>query len=86
MNKTVNKVKMMKPNLVEIKVTDIDWDTDGQVVDLPNEVIYDLDLNSLEEGITLDEVKEIYEEQVGDALTRDYDWCVNGYCIEVNKL
>ena len=84
--RTLKYTKIMEPNLVEIKVTDIDWDTDGQVVDLPKEVFYELDLNDLEEGITLDEVKEIYEEETGEALTRDYDWCVNGYCIEVNYI
>lgn len=84
--RTLKHTKIMKPILVEIKVTDIDWDTDGQIVDLPKEVFYELDLNELEEGITLDEVKEIYEEEVGERLTKDYDWCVNGYCIEVNKI
>lgn len=84
--KTLKHTKIMKPILVEIKVTDIDWDTDGQIVDLPKEVFYELDLNDLEEGITLDEVKEIYEEEIGERLTNEEGWCVNGYCIEVNKI
>lgn len=46
------------------KVTDIDWDTDGEKIDLPSEV----------------EIKEyVPEEDIADALSDMYGFCVNNF-------
>lgn len=81
--RVLKHTKIMEPKWIEIVASDIDWDTDGENVDLPNEVIYDLDLNDLE-IISKTELEEIYEIETADALSRDYGFCVNGYSFKIN--
>jgi hypothetical protein len=52
-----------------IRITDIDWDTEGEAVDLPSEVVVDPD----HEGIGAD------EEALGDWLSDRYGWAVKGF-------
>ena len=56
------------------KITEINWDTDGESVDLPTEVIYKSDLPSC---------SEFDNECVVDWLSDEYGWCVNGCMITV---
>ena len=63
-----------------IKVTDIDWDTDGEDVDLPTEVdipYYDLDLDGTEED------DYIIEDEISEYLSDVYGWLHNGFDYEV---
>lgn len=56
---------------MELRITDIEWDTDGQEVDLPKEVV----LDAAEEGI------EDPEAEVADWLSDRYGWLVKGFSI-----
>jgi hypothetical protein len=46
------------------KVTDIEWDTDGEDVDLPTETILHSDTDSID------------DDEVVDILSGTYGWCV----------
>lgn len=50
---------------IKARVYDIDWDTDGENVDLPDAVEVEVDDNADDEDII---------NQVSD----DYGWCING--------
>jgi hypothetical protein len=50
-----------------MKIKNIDWETDGHIVDLPTEV-------DLPDGIE--------EENIADALSDGYGWLVNSFEIE----
>ena len=52
------------------RLFDIDWDTDGEDVDLPSEVIVEID----------DDQDIVYDG--ADALSDQYGWCVNSFEIE----
>lgn len=47
-----------------MKIKNIDWETDGEVVDLPTEV---------------DLPNEIEEDEIADALSDEYGWLVNSF-------
>ena len=52
-----------------MKVTDIKWETDGEVVDLPTEVEVDDDLD---------------EYEIADYLSDEYGWLVNGFSLPMD--
>jgi len=52
-----------------MKVTDIIWETDGEVVDLPSEV-------EVADGMDDDEI--------ADYLSDTYDWLVNGFSLPMD--
>ena len=52
-----------------MKVTNIKWETDGEVVDLPTEV-------EVEDGMSDDEV--------ADFLSDEYGWLVNGFSLPMD--
>ncbi|MCE6959617.1 hypothetical protein LAZ40_11215 [Cereibacter sphaeroides] len=54
---------------MKVRIHDIDWDTEGEEVDLPKEVILDTD----KEGIG-DVAME-----AADWLSDNHGWCVNGF-------
>lgn len=63
-----------KVNYVEI--TNIDWDTDDEKVDLPStETLPIEDLTDADDG-------ELVEEEIADWLSDQYGWCVNGFNYE----
>ena len=54
-----------------LNITEISWDTDGETIDdLPTEVKIEWDCN------------EWNEEEVGDWLSDECGWLVNGFCVE----
>ena len=59
---------------MKIKTTRIDWDTDGQKVDLPQ--VVDLEINS-------DDEEGLHE--IADKLSDAYGWCVYGLNYEIIK-
>ena len=72
--------RKFKPNIMNIKCTNLDWDTDGEEVEgLPKEVIFEVDEDYVEEmvsnGVERDEV-------IGEVLIEDlsdtYGYCLNG--------
>jgi hypothetical protein len=52
-----------------MKVTNIKWETDGEVVDLPTEV-------EVEDGMSDDEI--------ADFLSDEYGWLVNGFSLPMD--
>lgn len=50
-------------------VSDIKWETDGEVVDLPTEVEVDDDLD---------------EDEIADYLSDEYGWLVNGFSLPMD--
>lgn len=53
-----------------MKVTDIIWETDGEVVDLPSEVEVDDD---------------VLEDEIADYLSDTYGWLVESFSISKEK-
>ena len=52
-----------------MKVTNIEWETDGEVVDLPTEVEVDDNLS---------------DDEVADFLSDEYGWLVNGFSLPMD--
>ena len=52
-----------------MKVTDIKWETDGEVVDLPTEVEVDDDLD---------------EDEIADYLSDEYGWLVESFALPMD--
>ena len=52
-----------------MKVTNIKWETDGEVVDLPTEVEVDDNLS---------------DDEVADFLSDEYGWLVNGFSLPMD--
>ena len=70
--------KKEKKIMTKILVSSIQWDTDGEKVNLPKEVEYD------NPSITV--MKNIFEEDyeaVSDALSNDYGFCHFGFDVEL---
>lgn len=59
---------------MELRITDIEWDTDGQDAGLPSE----LAINAEAEGIDLDDVSS----GVADWLSDKYGWLVKSFSVE----
>ena len=71
---------------MEIRVFDIDWDTDGEEVDLPEEVRIPVEEIVDECDISqIDDVIGMYDPVISDYLSDEYEWCVNGFYREVIK-
>jgi hypothetical protein len=51
---------------MKIKTTRIDWDTDGQKVDLPQQIELEVD----------------HEDEIADKLSDEYGWCIHGLAYE----
>ena len=59
---------------MKIKITNIDWDTDGQKVKLPKEEIYKIDGDYLIDTL---------EDEMNDYLSDTYGYCMNSYNCEI---
>ena len=71
--KNTNKTKMKRETKTYplLNITEIDWDTDGEKIeDLPTEVKVEWDRDDWD------------EDEISDYLSDEYDWLVNGYCVE----
>ncbi|MEG3153484.1 hypothetical protein [Sphingomonas sp. RB1R13] len=60
------------PYIMRLRITNIDWDDDGEGVDLPKEIILDVDDEEYSDDDTI----------VADALSEEYGYCVNSYHAE----
>jgi hypothetical protein len=62
--------------MTRFNCTDIKWDTDGvQILDLPTTVLIDVDLDE-------DDTEDEHEDQVVNALSDKYGWCIFGLSIQ----
>ena len=61
----------------KFRVYDIEWDTDGEEVDLPSEVFFDLDDEEVEEDENGNNI-------IADMLSDEYGWCV--YSLQVEEV
>lgn len=59
----------------KFRITNIDWDTDGEEVDLPKELVIEM----CQEYVL---AYEDFDEAVSELLSDNYGWCVNGFCFE----
>lgn len=59
--------------MVQIECYNIDWETDGDPVELPDSVVIELEEDK---ELTL---PELVDEQGADALSDEYGWLVNGF-------
>jgi len=59
--------------MATIRCYNIKWDTDGEEIDLPGEVVIEIEE---EEGIDLE---TLVNEQGADVLSDEYGWCIFGY-------
>jgi len=62
-----------------IKVTEIEWDADNEIVEELNSLYQDTDNEFVEELPTECVVDVEYEDMVADALSDKYGWCVNSF-------
>lgn len=60
-----------------IRIYDIDWDTDGEHVDLPDEVIISKPTDDM-----YAEIDGYYGDSIEAYLSDTYGFCVFGYCID----
>jgi hypothetical protein len=65
--------------MARIECYDIEWETDGEKVDLPKSVVIDLEED---EDLTLE---ELVDNNGADALSDKYGWLVNGFHWKVAK-
>jgi hypothetical protein len=65
---------------MKIRCFDIEWDTDGEEVELPSEVFVDIDIDTEDEDESLE---TLVNEQGADALSDLHGWCVFGYSWEI---
>ena len=65
---------------MKIIAVDIDWDTDGEDVNLPREV--EIPGEIIPEDADIDEYIEGYAEEVEDYLSDTYGFCVFGFNLE----
>lgn len=59
----------------KFRITNINWDTDGEKVDLPKELVIEM---SQEHVLAYED----FDEAVSELLSDNYGWCVNGFCFE----
>ena len=59
----------------KFRIMNIDWDTDGEEVDLPKELVIEM---SQEYVLAYDD----FDEAVSELLSDNYGWCVNDFCFE----
>lgn len=61
---------------MKIKIYNIDWDTDGEDIDLPTEETFEIDDDYLMDNIA---------EEMDDYLSEKYGYCVDGYFSKIIK-
>jgi|TARA_B100001971_G_C18001444_1_gene437547 hypothetical protein len=64
----------MSREFIYLRIYDIDWDTDGVEIGLPTEL----------EVEWVDDWTENFPpsvDEIGDWLSDEFGWCVNGFCI-----
>ena len=61
---------------MKIKIYNIDWDTDGEDIDLPAEETFEIDDDYIMDNI---------EEEMNDYLSEKYGYCVDGYFSKIIK-
>ena len=66
----------MKTQNTQVNVYDIDWNTDGEKVDLPLKYKFNIETEILDE-IGDDEV--LMNEYISDKLSNNFGWLVNDY-------
>lgn len=66
------------PDIKKIIVTNIDWDTDGEDVELPDEIIIEIDENNIDLLEDLDD----YADNLLDYLSDTYGYCIKGFNAE----
>ena len=54
-----------------LKVTDIEWETDGEDVELPTEVDIEVD-------------EDYTDDEIADYLSDEYGWLVNGFALPMD--
>ena len=82
--------KIMEPQLIEILVSKIKWDKEGQKVKLPRKVIFEMDLHTLEmyhdlRTFRFNEDNGILKSIVSIQLRGDYKFNNDGFSFEVNN-
>lgn len=65
-----------------IVIRDIQWDTEGDSVDLPKEVYITEDHIAKTEGVELGASKEELFDYAADILSDNFGWCVAGFSCE----
>ena len=88
--RTLKYTKIMEPQLIEIVVSKINWDKEGQKVKLPRKVIFEMDLLSLEcyydlRTFHFNKDNGILANMISIKLRRDYKFNNNGFSFEVNN-
>ncbi len=71
----------MKKNY-HIVVSDIDWDTDGESVNLPNEVV----ISNPTPDMLADVKEDGYGDSIADYLSDNYGFCVNNFSTELEAV
>ncbi len=66
-----------------INIYDLNWDTDGEDVDLPHEVTIELDVALSEE--TLNKVIDLVSEELSEYLTNRFGYTHNGFVWEFDS-
>ena len=59
----------------KFRITNIDWDTDREEVDLPKELVIEI----CQEYVL---AYEDFDEAVSELLSDNYGWCVSNFCFE----
>lgn len=59
---------------MKVRAFNIDWDTDGKKIDLPDECV-----------VELDDDQDPHED-LANVLSDEYGWCVNGCNYEIVEL
>lgn len=70
-----------KPDRITFIVTDIEWDTDEEDVDLPDNVEV---IASYDDFCDINDDVEVGDFLV-DCLSDTYGWCVMGCCFEIKE-
>ncbi len=65
---------------VRVRVYDIEWDTDGKKVRLPQRFALDLDICDIEDEIHAEgDIKGTIEGQIENHMDEKYGFCHNGF-------
>ena len=78
MKKTIKKIKTIRPLVKSFRIYDIKWDTDGEDVDLPQE-IESVSFNVY--GCSKEDICDI----IGNYLSTEYGFCHEGFRYEEIK-
>jgi hypothetical protein len=88
--RTLKYTKITEPKLIEIVVSNIKWDKEGKKVKLPKEVIFEMDLDTLEmyhnlRTFRFNEDNGILKSIVSIQLRGDYKFNNDGFSFEVRN-